>query len=69
MKTPKTQLETIAQHLRRRGKLSTLEAKDRYSIMHPGARICELRQLGWKIWTVTVRPRNGRPHKQWEMVS
>ncbi len=49
-----TQRAVILKHLQIHGTLTTLEARNQLFIMHPAARIQELREHGKKIITVRV---------------
>ncbi|KAF0235299.1 MAG: hypothetical protein FD177_53 [Desulfovibrionaceae bacterium] len=49
----------------RRGSLTTLEARRRLDVMHPAARVMELRRLGFNIvtiWTTDVTA-EGNTHR------
>ena len=52
--TASAQRKRLLAYLRQKGSLSTFEAREKLNIMHPGGRICELRQLGYNIKTVWV---------------
>lgn len=47
------------------GPVSTLEARERLNVMHPGGRVMELRALGYRIVTAwSLEPDAwGRPHR------
>jgi len=47
------------------GPVSTLEARERLNVMHPGGRVLELRALGYRIVTAwSFEPDAwGRPHR------
>lgn len=45
--------------------VTTIEARERLGVMHPGARVLELRRMGWEIatvWSITESAR-GRKHR------
>ncbi|GAB6036977.1 helix-turn-helix domain-containing protein [Fundidesulfovibrio butyratiphilus] len=49
----------------RRESLTTLEARSKLDVLHPAARVMELRRRGHSIvtvWTVDLTP-EGRPHR------
>jgi hypothetical protein len=54
----------LLDHLRRTG-ITTLEARGRLGIMHPGGRIFELRARGWRIVTTwrRIADEAGRVHR------
>jgi hypothetical protein len=47
------------------GPVSTLEARERLNVMHPGGRVMELRALGYRIVTAWSFEADawGRPHR------
>jgi hypothetical protein len=49
-----TQQSIILKYLQANGTMTTLEARNHLSIMHPAARVQELREQGRKILTVRV---------------
>jgi len=52
MTTSFTQRAVILDHLQRHGTLTTLEARNQLHIMHPAARVMELRRQGCRIDTI-----------------
>ena len=48
----RAQRDRILIGLRMRGSLSTLEARSEFDVMHPAARVMELREEGYQIHTV-----------------
>ena len=52
--TKATQRRALLEHLKQRGKVSTLESREELGISHPAGRICELRAQGFKIDTRRV---------------
>ena len=63
--TPKTQKESIIEHLRKHGSLTRLEAIDYLGIIELPARICDLEKEGFVIPRETYQgtARNGRTYK------
>jgi len=51
----RAQRDRILIGLRMRGSLSTLEARSEFDVMHPAARVMELREEGYQIHTVWTR--------------
>jgi len=62
--TTAAQRARLLAHLRR-APLTTLEARERLNIMHPGGRVLELRRAGYEIVTVWTHAtdHDGRPHR------
>lgn len=58
-----SQNQQILNHLAKYGSITPKQAMDRYGIMRLGARIYDLKELGYKIDMVMERGnnRNGRP--------
>lgn len=58
-----TQNERILNHLKRYGKITQLEATNRYGIMRLASRIYDLKKLGYEFEkkTVTSKNRYGDP--------
>lgn len=55
----------LLEFLRKRGSLSTIDARHLIDVMHPAARIMELRQAGYSIvtvWTHATTP-EGATHR------
>lgn len=66
MTTATQQRAAILDHLSRYGTLTTLEARSGLDIMHPAARVMELRQQGKQIdtiWTVEAAHQGGKLHR------
>lgn len=55
----------ILEYLEQGKRLTTLYAREEMGVMHPGARVMELRSSGYKIETVfkTEKDALGRPHR------
>ncbi|CAA9892672.1 conserved hypothetical protein [Candidatus Methylobacter favarea] len=47
-----TQRAKILNWLQTKGHLTTLQSRQEMDIMHPGARVQELREQGWNIFTL-----------------
>ena len=60
----------ILAHLREHHRLTTLEARQRLSVMHPAARVRELREMGHRIETLWREDHDaaGNPHRVAEYV-
>lgn len=61
----RSQQARILKHFEECPRLSTLQARHEYGILHPGGRIMELRKMGYKIdthWTDEA-DNNGEPHR------
>lgn len=66
-----SQRSTILKHLKEHGSLTTLQCREDLGIMHPAARVNELRGAGHKIvtyWT-TSEDRTGTKHREARYVS
>lgn len=62
----KSQRDTIQKHLQQGQSLTTLHAREHYGIMHPAARVMELRKRGFNIllhW-VEEADSTGTVHRQ-----
>lgn len=60
-----SQRSRILRHLREVGPITTLQARHRLDICHPGMRVCELRKSGIPIetnWTDDLTP-EGHSHR------
>jgi predicted ArsR family transcriptional regulator len=66
-----SQRSTILKYLNEHGSLTTLQCRDELGIMHPAARVRELREAGHKIVTHWVRSedRTGTKHREARYVS
>lgn len=49
-----SQRSRILQHLQEIGPITTLQARHRLDICHPGMRVCELRKSGFPVETIWV---------------
>lgn len=60
-KTAAQQKLRLLKYLRTRGSITTIEARERLSVMHPAGRVCDLRKDGFAILTTveTLRSRDG----------
>ena len=52
--TKANQRRALLEHMKQRGKVSTIESREQLGISHPAGRICELRAQGFKIDTKRV---------------
>ena len=48
------QIQTVLTHLEQHGSITPLEAMERHGIMRLGARIYDLRRMGYKITRISV---------------
>jgi hypothetical protein len=61
-----TQRMTIMRHLQRFGTLNTLESREILDVLHPAARVMELRRSGIRIdtvWTFEAAHIGGKKHR------
>ncbi|CAE6862111.1 hypothetical protein R69658_07669 [Paraburkholderia aspalathi] len=57
-----SQRSRLLEFLRKRGSLSTIDARHLIDVMHPAARVMELRRAGYSIvtvWTHATTPEGG----------
>ena len=59
-----SQCERLARYLTEHGAITTIEARERLRIMHPGGRVLDLRDAGWpiKLTWLRVFDRAGEEH-------
>ena len=65
MATSKTQSEAILDHLRRGGRLTPLEALERFGCSRLAARVWELKERGWAIGSRVVVVGSGKRVKEY----
>lgn len=67
---PAAQRLRLLQHLQIYGRIATTEARERYGIMSPAARVMELRRAGFPIETAWRRVRDsaGVEHRQGDYI-
>ena len=61
--SPASQRARLLRHLKHHGRLTTIAARTELDVMHPAARVMELRERGWRIvtrWTVATTPAGNR---------
>lgn len=63
-----TQNKIILKHLKEVGPISALDAVYRYRITRLSARIFDLRQAGYTIINLRVKPKNGKPYTEYILI-
>lgn len=61
-KDKRTHLESVADHLKANGSITTWEAIELYGCTRLSARISDLRKLGWNITSTTETGKNRNGH-------